>query len=188
MDNNNIIQFVSFITELAHDEFVTNWEIYARQSNPGKVPLLFQLASGKAKYKYISRHEFQESEFLFAFKKGKNNDQFPELRTKIVQAGGYSPVFTDQRQAVKKTDLVLLLFVSHNEPDTDIFKQLSPYRYLNIYQAYYESCTYGHILEICVAETEAPALLQQLEKRPGVETAVYHKCRTGIRALAVPGA
>ncbi len=105
-----------------------------------------------------------------------NSDHFPEQKARIVQAGGYSPVQVGYRHPNKNGDLTIIAFIGHNELDIDYYRKLSLYRHLNIYQAYYESCTYGHILEFCTPEMNASNLLQQITSRRGTEAALYREC------------
>jgi len=51
------------------------------------------------------------------------------------------------------------------------------YRFLNIYEAYYESCTYQYILEFFVAELRARDLMRQLKLRTSdAEIGMYKEC------------
>ena len=176
MKKGNIIQFVNFITDLEVEEFVVKWEAFAREAMPGASPMFLQLLSEKGRYKYVSKHECKDDDFHFAFKKGRNSDHFPEQKARIVQAGGYAAVQVDYRHPNKNGDLTIIAFVGHNELDIDFYRQLPTYRHLNIYQAYYESCTYGYILEFCTPEIDAPNLLQQIISRRGTEAALYREC------------
>ncbi len=177
MKKNSITQFVGFITDLDFDEFVVKWEHYAKQfmANSGAMTLQ-QEAETKSRYKYVSQHECLEHDFRFAFMKGRSSEHFPEQKVKVVQAGGYTPVQIGCRYHDENVDAKVMAFISHHENDIDFYRQLSSYRYLNIYEAYYESCTYGHILEFFTPETDVPDLLQQLKTRPGTEVAIYREC------------
>ena len=73
-------------------------------------------------------------------------------------------------------DVKVMAFISHNETDINFYSQVSLYRHLNIYQAYYESCTYGHILEFFTPETDAHELVEQLKTRAGIDVALYREC------------
>lgn len=173
MGKEKITQFVSFITDLELDEFVANWKIYARDGQAGRGPVLLQLSAGNGKYKYISEHECPEDDFHFAFKKGRHAEHFAEQKARIVQVGGYSPVQIEYDHPEQNGDLTIIAFVDHEDSDIDFYRQLTLYRHLNIYQAYYESCAYGYILEFCSSETNAPYLLQQIKTKAGGEAGVY---------------
>ena len=70
----------------------------------------------------------------------------------------------------------MIAFLSHNEIDIDFYRRLPSFHHLDIYQAYYESCIYGYILELHTGEAHADELLQLLEKRNGVTAAIYKDC------------
>jgi hypothetical protein len=176
MKKNNIVQFVCFVTQLEFDEFVTKWDHYAKQfiTDPGATVL--QEAATKSRYKYVSQHEHREDDIRFAFMKGRSSDHFADQKVKVLQAGGYTPLQTGNTYHDENTDVKILAFIGHSDNDLDFYRQLAPAHSLNIYEAYYESCTYGYILEYYIPETNAADLLPQLKARPGVEIAVYKEC------------
>jgi hypothetical protein len=175
MKKNTIVQFVCFITQLDFDEFVPKWDNYAKKimTDPGATVL--QEAGSKGKYKYVSQHGYSEDNIRFAFTKGKSSDHFAEQKVKVLQAGGYTPLQTGSTYHDENTDVKVLAFVSHSDNDLDFYRQLATRRSLNIYEAYYESCTYGYILEYYIPESNAADLLQQLKTRSGIEVAVYRE-------------
>jgi len=176
MKKDSIIQFVCFITHLDFEEFVVKWEHYAKQfmTNSGAMTLQ-QGAETKSRYKYVSQHEYRQEGFRFAFMKGRSSEHFPEQKVKVIQAGGYMPVQIECRH-LEEGDVKVMAFISHNETDIDFYSQVSLYRHLNIYQAYYESCTYGYILEFFTPETDAHELVEQLKTRAGIDVALYREC------------
>jgi hypothetical protein len=176
MKKNTIVQFVCFITQLEFDDFVTKWDHYAKKfmTDPGAT--ILQEAGSKSRYKYVSQHEYREDNIRFAFMKGRSSDHFAEQKVKVLQAGGYAPLQTGNTYNDENTDVKILAFVSHSDNDIEFYRQLATRRSLNIYEAYYESCTYGHIMEYFIPESNAGELLQQLKTRPGIEVAVYKEC------------
>ena len=178
MIKDTIVQFVCFITNLELDEFTPEWEKYAeRLMNKKAEPALLQLVTeAKNKFRYISQHEWPERDFNFSFINDRPSKYFPENKVRIVQAGGYIPVQVKRKRPGENADIKLVALVSHNENDINFYKQLPFYTNLNIHQAYYESCSYGYVLEFFVPEMNADELLIQLNQRPGVEAGMYREC------------
>jgi hypothetical protein len=181
MSKDNIIQFVGFVTQMNITEFLRDWEHYSEEctSIPGTT-ILHREVETKSRFQFISRHTFSEPELSFAFMKNraKKSRFFKEQQTiKVVQTGGYLPVQMGCRYD-NNDDTKIIAFVGHNVSDLEYFRELPGYKYMNIYQQYYENCMYEHVLEIFSSEKEAPELLQQLRSIRGVEAAVYQECVT----------
>jgi hypothetical protein len=178
MKKNTIVQFVCFITNLEFEEFSAMWERYAKQFVAGSADMTLHEATaikGRNKYKYVSQHESSSADFKFAFMKGRNSEHFPEHNARVVLAGGYRTVQLQCNHNETKDDVKVMAFVAHNERDLDFYHQQT-YRHLNIYEAYYESCAYNYIMEFFIQESDAPALVEQLKTRPGIEVALYKEC------------
>lgn len=178
MKKDTIVQFVGFITNLDLDEFAPKWEGYAQKLMNKKVqPVLqHQVAGAKSKFQYISRHEWSDSDFHFSFMNEKLSEYFPENNVKVIQTGGYIPLQTEKKNTDDDGNIRLVAFISHNETDLTFYRSLPFYSYLNIHEAYYESCLYGYVMEFFVGETDADGLQLQLKQRPGVETGIYREC------------
>lgn len=175
MSNVNILQFVCFTTQLGFDDFFARWMPYAKQSD--SIPLsmtLQQEACETNRYKYISWQECPNEDFNFAFMKGNTTRYFPERNVKVVQLGGYIPIQINCRHA-RHNDIKVMVLISQNETDIGFYNTL-PCRQLNIYQAFYESCTYSYILEFFIAERNLAGLVELLKTRTGTETALYKEC------------
>jgi hypothetical protein len=174
MKKDSIVHFVCFITDLDLEEFHVKWELYAKRFTTGKeARILQQNGETKGRYKYVSKHVCPNEDFRFTFMKGRTSEHFPEQKVKVVEAGGYSPVQIQCLNNGDAGDVRILAFINHNEPGTDYYRQLTMYHYLNIYEAYYESCAYGYILEFFISPTDASELLLQLKARAGIEYASY---------------
>ena len=106
----------------------------------------------------------------------RRSEHFPEHNVKVVQIGGYLSLQVQRKRLEDEGDVKLIALISHGETDIDFYKQLLLFRHLNIHQAYYESCSYGYVMEFFVPEANADELLQLLKQRPGVETGIYKKC------------
>lgn len=177
MKKDHIIQFVCFITGLDSVEFLPQWEVYAREYEADARHSLLQLESEKKnRYKYISRHECSEDDFRFNFMKGRSSEHFPDQKVKVVQAGGYSLLAGSTLAKRKREELTLMVLLDHNDRDIDFYRQLSSRSSVNAYEAYFESCTYGHILEIYTTEILAPEILSRIVARTGTESALYRTC------------
>ena len=177
MKKETIVQFICFDTTLAFDEFVLQWDQYAKGfKNPHIEVTLQQQTSTRNKFQYISKHKWPLDDFQFTFMKGRHSEYFPERQVKVLQAGGYMPIQVeckhDDDQQVK-----ILVFLANLDTDISHYKELQSYRYLNIYQAYYESCVYDYILEFFVDEENATEFMTQLKTKTGsVEAGMYKEC------------
>ncbi len=168
-----IVQFVGFITNLGFDEFVVKWEPFTKRlMNKHGDMMLQEQVEKKSRFKYVSQHEWPQEDFQYAFMEGRRSETFPEHFVKVVQAGGYSPVQIEYKQSDNGL-IKVMAFIGHNENDINFYKQLSTRHHLNIYEAYYESCTYGYILEFFTKESQAEDLFRQLNDRIGVEAGMY---------------
>lgn len=178
MKKDIIYQFVCFITNLELEEFAPKWEHYAKRlTNKKTEPALQQQVNGtKNRYRYLSQHAWPDQDFQFSFMDERRSEHFPEHNVKVLQIGGYVPLHADKRQPAEDSDVKLFSFISHNETDIEFYRQLPFYHRLNIYQAFYESCSYGYVMEFLVSEKNADELLFQLKQRMVVETGIYREC------------
>jgi hypothetical protein len=176
MKKDTIVQFVCFVTDIELDEFLPRWERYAKRLINNRAEMTLQQAEKKSRFRYISQHEWKDSDFQFTFINEKKSEHFPEQKVRVVQAGGYMPIQVKRRRNEENGDTKLIAFIGHDERDIDFYRNLPLYNHLNIHEAYYESCTYGYVLEFFVTEINVDELLYQLKQRPGVETGVYKEC------------
>jgi hypothetical protein len=177
MKKDTIVQFVGFITNLQPDVFIPEWERYAKRlMNKKTEPSLQQQGiETKNKFRYISQHEWADQDFQFSFMNERRSEHFPEHNVKVVHAGGYISLQPAKKNMEADSDIKVIAFISHNENDIDSYRQL-PHHYMNIHQAFYESCSYGYVIEFFVSETDVDELLLQLKQRYGVETGIYKEC------------
>ncbi len=173
-----IVQFVCFVTDLSLDGFLPEWEHYAKRLMSKKCePVLHQLVTGSnSRFRYISQHEWANADFQFSFINEKKTGHFQDPKTRVIQIGGYIPVEPQSPGKGEEGDIKLIAFINHNETDIDSYRQLSGYHHLAIYQAYYESCSYGYVLEFFVPENEADELMQQIRQKQCVEAGSYREC------------
>lgn len=178
MIKDTIVQFVCFITKLGPDQFISEWEPFAKRlQHKRQEPCLLELTGEtKNKFRFISKHEWPDRDFHFSFLGEKKSEHFSEHTVRVMQVGGYRLLIDRKRYTEQDADVKLVAFVSHNENDIDAYRRLPYFHHLDIYQAFYESCAYGYILEFYIAEANANELLLQLQQRPGVDAAIYKEC------------
>lgn len=177
MKKDSPLYFVGFITDIGFDEFIQKWDYYAKQeSTTNFAVVLQQETESKTRFKYVSHHKLKNDNITFTFMKGRNSEHFADQKVRVVNIGGYTPMLALYNHPTKNNDTRLLAFLSHNETDIDFYRQLLPIECVNIYQAYYESCTYGYVVELFLPEIAAEGLLQQLKTRPGIEVSLYKEC------------
>ena len=180
MSKDNIVQFIGFVTKLKVEEFSQTWEGYCRQFKKEPGTSILQAATDNFKYRYISQHHCGTADFRFTFMKGRNSEHFPEQTAKVVQLGGYIAVQFQEESLNQGDGVKVFAFLDHRETELEFYKQQS-YQYLNMYEAYYENCSYGYILEYFVKATEAPELIEQLKAKNRNEISLFKE----IHALVV---
>lgn len=177
MKNNGIIQFVGFITSLEPDSFVSSWDQYARAFlNEPRANILQESTATKSRFRYISRHVSEQQDLRFKFIKGRESEHFAGQKVKVVQAGGFMPLQEPVRQRTNGNTNKVIAFLHHNENEIEAYQELAGPHPLHIYQAYYESCLYGHILEFITPANDSTELIAQLNSRPGCEASIYRSC------------
>lgn len=181
MNQNKIVQFVGFITPVVSDQFVERWEYYVQQLNINKTKSTLQKQSGvKNRFRYISQHRGLQEDFNFSFMKKRVSEHFPDMNVKVVHAGGYTALQTECNATDRKEYMNLMVFVKNHGADIPFYRNLSLYKKLNIYQAYYENCAYAYILEFFIKESDATCFMQQIptgmHHHNGDETAWYEEC------------
>lgn len=176
MDKEKIVQFIGFVTNLKHEEFSVPWEFYCKQFKKDQGTNTLECAIEKAnfKYRYISHHRSTSIDFRFSFMKGRQSEHFPEHSAKVVQLGGYKQVDIYSKQSARKPGLKLFVFLSHEETDMSFFKQM-PFNHLNTYEAYYENCCYGNILEFFINPGDETAIMEHLKQKNKIELAVFRE-------------
>jgi hypothetical protein len=177
MKKDSIVQFVGFITGLGFDSFIDKWERYAKRLINNKSRMISQQQAGiKSRFTYVSHHEWSAQDFQFSFMNERKSEHFPEHNVKVVQMGGYTPLQIESNHKHEYDGVKVMAFIGHAENDIEFYKQAADYDFLNIYQAYYESCSYGYVMEFFIPEKGVAGLIEQLKKRTGVETGVYKEC------------
>ena len=177
MQEENIIQFVGFVTDFAHEEFYNQWEYYSGTFDTVPDTTILQQASGaKNRFQYVSQHEFREQGLNFAFRKNAFRRNSPEMKITVTQLGGYTPVKVGCKYCDESNDVKVMAFISHEQTNIETYSQIVPYRCMNIYRAYYENCVYAYILEFFTTEPDADSLLQKLKSHAGTDAEIYKSC------------
>jgi hypothetical protein len=178
MKDNAIVQFVGFETSVALDDFTSVWEKFAKRffrQDIHEITLQQQVAT-RSRFKYLSRNEWSEDNFQFSFMGGRGSDYFPDHRVKVIQAGGYAGTQIEHTEHPENGIIQVLAFIAEENPKLDACRKL-PHKYLNIYEAYYQSCLYSKILEFYVPEAEAGDLITELKKQFHLpEVGLYKEC------------
>lgn len=178
MEKETIVQFECFETNVGLDEFVLQWERYAKRfAGKDAEVTLHQQTCTKSRFKYVSQHKWPEDSFRFVFMKGRHSENFPECQVHVVQAGGYTPVQVECMHDTDADHVKIIFFISNSDTDISVYKKLLSYRFLNIYEAYYESCLFSYILEFFAEETHAPDLIKQIKAQTSAaEIGIYKEC------------
>ena len=178
VNTENIVQFVCFASPLGTNEFKELWEPYAKilVKDPAIILLQEGVSDQKStRFTYISQHACSAADFQFAFMKGKSKSHFPEHKARVIQAGGYLPVAPVIAYKQSRADVKIIALVGHGETDPAFYRGLGA-RHMNMYEAYYENCLYGYVIEFFTSAKEANDMLSQLKERPGVEAGIYQAC------------
>jgi len=179
MNQNNVVQFVCFVTSLETENFISLWKPYVKGSSNGPDDFVLQQAGemlSVAKFKFISQHQCNSSDFNYAFMKGRSQMHFPEQKARIVQIGGYIPIQLQCAYNDINGDVKVMAFLDHRETKLDFYYEQT-FHHLNIYEAYFENCAYSYVMEYFVQEQDAHVLVQQLKTRIDIEVALYKECK-----------
>ncbi|MEO5564156.1 MAG: hypothetical protein ABIR18_11995 [Chitinophagaceae bacterium] len=179
MRKDMLVQFVCFETKIDTGEFLQQWErLMNGITGKNKLPEVINKAITKTRFNYISKHQWPQDDFQFVFKKNRRGtERFAESRVRVVQAGGYVPVQIEHEQNEDDDICNIIIFNSSHETDFNVFKKLESKQKVNIYQAFYENCMYGSIIEYFISKEEAPALHEELKtKFPDLEIVTYEDC------------
>jgi hypothetical protein len=154
------------------------WKPFASLLGKNRESILLQeklAGNNGSRFSYISQHVCSPTDFNFAFVKGKRSTHLPENKASLKQVGGYLPIQIQSFHNKTKASTRILAFVAHGETELAFYQQQNM-EHLNIYEAYFENCAYGHVMEYFLQPGEAPRLLTELNNRTGVEAALYLEC------------
>ncbi len=178
MNKDSIVQFVRFVSPLDREEFIEVWKPFAGLLSRNPEHILLQettTGSRNKSYSYISQHICSPEDFNFAFIKEKKSLHFPDSHARIKQIGGYRPLQAVSQLSKLNGHTRVVVFLGHGDTNLDFYKQQAV-KHLEIYEAYFENCTYGQVLEFFVEPENAPDLLAELNNMPGVEASLCITC------------
>ena len=177
METETIVQFVWFETAGDNVAFMSHWDEYSKEMRKVQAIKLKQEIGSKKNARYLSQHSCNQDDFKFVFKKERRSAQVPELEMRVRQLGGYSASQMQCKRDSKKDESKIFAFITGSETDVDIFRQLTHYRFLNIYEAYFESSNYNYILEFYVENGHAEEFMEQLKMQDShLESGLYKEC------------
>ena len=163
MSNLNIVQFVCFETTLDSDQFSKRWEEYRRSVN-SDIDVTLQQCDEEKVYKYIAQHRDTENELRFVFSKRAGPSRIRREAVSVKQAGGYLVLQSERTSETKADESKIFVFLISPRVDLNVYREVTAYLKLNIYEAYYENCSYTNILEYFVKNKCVQELLEQLKK------------------------
>lgn len=170
------MQFVSFETTMPTDEFRTQWKEYNKLVSSKQEVTLQQEVDGKSLSRYLSQHRFEENDLTFRFQKERKSTRGQEIELRIKEAGGYLAVQLQCDHESSSGSCKVFVFLD-STPELENYKELLSYQYLNIYQAYYENCSYTFIMEFFVENSQIPELMEQLKlKNLASKIGIYKEC------------
>jgi hypothetical protein len=177
METETIVQFVLFETGGDNVEFMSQWDEYSKEMRKVQPIKLQQEIGNKKNSRYLSQHSCYKDDFQFVFKKERRSAHFPEVEMKVRQLGGYITSQIQCKHDSRKDESKIFVFITGFDTDVDIFRQLSYYRFLNIYEAYFESSNYNYILEFFVENSHAEEFMEQLKNQNRrFESGAYKEC------------
>lgn len=175
MNDDKIVQFVSFDTILDNEQFINKWQEYTRSANIDNDVTIQQSAREKG-FKYVVQHRCAPGELHFIFEKSRRSSRIREVAITATLAGGYSILQSDRSSDVSKGETKIFAFLPDTPVNLKIYQQLSLHSELNIYEAYYENCKYAYILEFFVKNKYVATLLELLKQHDNLDLGVYKKC------------
>ena len=177
MEKETIVQFVFFETAGDNNEFIAQWDQYSKGMPKKHEIRLQQEVTSKKKAKYLSQHWCSDDEFKFIFKKERRSAHFPEVEMRVRQLGGYTTLQRQNKKESKENETKIFVFITAQGMSLEECKQFAHYRYLNIYNAYFESCNYEYILEFFVENQHIDTFMEQLRAQSRhIESGFYKEC------------
>lgn len=177
MEKETIVQFVWFETSGDNIEFMSQWDEYSKDIRKVQSIKLQQEIGKKRGSRYLSQHSCLKDDFKFVFKKERRSAHVPEVEMKVRQLGGYTTSQIQNKKDSRKDESKIFVFVTGFETNVDVFRELSHYRFLNIYEAYFESSNYNYILEFFVENVHTEAFMEQLKmQNRHFESGMYKEC------------
>jgi hypothetical protein len=160
-----------------NNEFISQWDQYSKEMKNIQKIKLQQEVGNKKKAKYLSQHSCYKMNLSLFSKKKEDRRIFPEVEMRVRQLGGYTPLQVQSNRNSKTNESKVFVFMNGYETDMNSCRQLSHYRFLNIYKAYFESSNYDYILEFLVDNDHNTEFMDQLKTQTGhFESGIYKEC------------
>jgi len=175
MGEDKIVYFVSFETILDSEQFISKWNDYTRSKNIDR-NVTMQQSVKKNMFRYIAQHRCNTGELHFVFEKARRSSRTPEVEIAAKLAGGYSIIQADRVNDTDENESKVFAFLFDPAADLDLYRRLSSNNELNIYEAYFENCTYAFVLEFFVKNEQAAELMELLKQYHITETGIYKEC------------
>lgn len=171
MSDLKVVQFVIFETELDRGPFINRWEEYDKSADSGNVTL--QQSEGENIFKYLAQHTCLEGGLRFFFSKVSHSSRVRRTIISVKQAGGYIMLHSERTSETKTDERKVFAFFTSTGIDLNACRQIALPLKLNIYEAYYENCSYSYILEFFIKNKYVSELLTQLKKVHPSEINIY---------------
>src|SRR5438552_1895762 len=126
MKDSFIVQFVCFTTNIRVNEFVKEWDQYAKRvlDKPRKFALHQQSFTG-SRFNYVFRHYWPIDDFQFSFMNKRRSEFFQEQHVKVVQVGGYVEMGKNYRPNPETNFQTVLVFIEHKENDLNYYEEIN---------------------------------------------------------------
>jgi hypothetical protein len=175
MSTDKIVHFVHFETVLDPGQFIDKWEGYLRSEN-SDLDVTLQQSKKNNLYKYIAEHRCTSEEFEFIFKRAAKTTRSKEVEIRTKHLGGYVVLQKEHTDNARADESKLFVFLNYSNKDLNPYKQIQFPIKLNIYEAYYENCTYAYVLEYFVKSKHVEQLSDQLQQYNAAAVEIYKEC------------
>ncbi len=175
MREDQVMQFVCFETMLDSEEFIIQWEQFAKPVR-GNYGVILQQSEKKNLFRYMAQYHCAANQFDFVFTRARRSPHSSAAHIRVEQVGGYSILQSERPNNAHADENKVFAFLINSQADLNIYRQRCSYEKLNIYNAYYENCRYAYILEFFVKNEQASELLLQLKQYRVAEVAIYKEC------------
>lgn len=174
MKTKPITQFISFDTRLDQEAFDQVWA----QLEPAHGDVVVQQQKAKNnKFRYWAQYNVNPNELDFLFDSPRKGVNAPMGDVRRKNAGGYSFLQRERQEEAGEDESKVLIFLTDPAPNLDSFREFRVHGKLNIYEAYFESCTYSYILELYVKDHYVQDVLNQLKIFTAfAEAGIYKEC------------
>jgi hypothetical protein len=174
MSKQKIIHFVGFVTKIEMEEFGPWWYSYAGKltGNASNVRLDELTLDSADLFRFISRHECNADEFNFTFAKEADLFKFPERKARAVQLGGYIPLTSQPSRTVMSNEANVIAMAAFGE-SLPVLASAKKSIHSNVYEAYFENCTYKYVAEYILPRRDALDFATALKENRGMEAGIY---------------